>query len=136
MAWLQPALETASSDIEVNTRKARRIFTSVLRHARDHLGGTIDGILDRQGLKRTDLSRYVCHPGGRKVLESIEMAMDLPPMALDHEREVLADYGNMSAPTVFFVLERVLKAGLPKRAVLSALGPGFTASLVSLKRAA
>jgi alkylresorcinol/alkylpyrone synthase len=49
---------------------------------------------------------------------------------------VLAEYGNMSAPTVFFVLDRVLKQGLPPRAVLSALGPGFTASLVSLKRAA
>jgi alkylresorcinol/alkylpyrone synthase len=40
------------------------------------------------------------------------------------------------APTVFFVLERVLKQGLPPRSVLSVLRPGFTASLVSLKRAA
>lgn len=100
--------------------------------ARDHMGAAIDGILADQGLKRTDLSRYVCHPGGRKVLESIEMAMDLPPMALDHEREVLRNRGNMSAPTVLFVLERVLAAKKPEVALLTALGPGFTLSTVTL----
>ena len=70
------------------------------------------------------------------MVTALERALSLPQGSLDHEREVLADYGNMSAPTVFFVLERVLKQGLPPRAMLSALGPGFTASLVSLKRAA
>lgn len=105
---------------------------SIPAFARDHLGSAIDGILDRQGLTRTDLSRYICHPGGRKVLESIEMAMDLPPMSLDHERDVLRSYGNMSAPTALFVLERVLDAKVPERALVTALGPGFSISTVSL----
>jgi alkylresorcinol/alkylpyrone synthase len=100
--------------------------------ARDNLAEVINGILERQGLKQTDLSRFVCHPGGRKVLESIEMAMDLPPMSLDHEREVLRSFGNMSGPTVMFVLERVLAAKVPERALLTALGPGFTISTVTL----
>jgi alkylresorcinol/alkylpyrone synthase len=100
--------------------------------ARDHIAPAIDGMLAKQGLGRTDLSRFVCHPGGRKVLESIEMAMDLPPMALDHEREVLRSFGNMSGPTVMFVLERVLAAKVPERALLLALGPGFTISTVTL----
>ena len=56
--------------------------------------------------------------------------------ALDCEREVIADYGNMSAPTVLFVLERQLAKGLPARSLLMALGPGFTASCVALQRAA
>jgi alkylresorcinol/alkylpyrone synthase len=108
---------------------------SIPTFARDHLAGALDGILGAQGLERTDLTRYVCHPGGRKVLESIEMAMDLPPMSLDHEREVLRSYGNMSGPTVLFVLERVLAAKTPERALLSALGPGFSISTVSLASA-
>jgi alkylresorcinol/alkylpyrone synthase len=109
---------------------------SIPAFTRDHLAVAIDGILAAQGLRRSDLSRYVCHPGGRKVLESIEMAMDLPPMSLDHEREVLRSYGNMSGPTVLFVLERTLAAKTPERALLTALGPGFSISTVTLAAAA
>ncbi len=105
---------------------------SIPAFARDHMAAAIDDMLAKQGLTRTDLSRYVCHPGGRKVLESIEMAMDLPPMVLDHEREVLRSFGNMSGPTVMFVLERVLAAKAPERALLLALGPGFSISTVTL----
>jgi alkylresorcinol/alkylpyrone synthase len=45
---------------------------------------------------------------------------------------VLADHGNMSAPTVLFVLERALAAGTRGRLVLTSLGPGFTASCLSM----
>ena len=95
----------------------------------------INNVLERQSLAVADVDRFVCHPGGTKVVTALERALSLPQGSLDHEREVLAAYGNMSAPTVFFVLERVLKQGLPPRAVLSALGPGFTVSLVTLKNA-
>ena len=47
----------------------------------------------------------------------------------------MRDYGNMSSPTVLFVLERAIAEGLPQRSVLAALGPGFTASYVSLAAA-
>jgi alkylresorcinol/alkylpyrone synthase len=49
---------------------------------------------------------------------------------------VLADHGNMSAPTALFVLDRVRRDDLPAKSVLTALGPGFTASTVTLQRAA
>jgi alkylresorcinol/alkylpyrone synthase len=61
-----------------------------------------------------------------KVIEAIESALDLAPGALDVEREVLRDYGNMSAPTVLFVLERLIDRGLPKTVLMTAFGPGFT----------
>lgn len=79
------------------------------------------------------IDRYVCHPGGAKVLPAIEAALTLPTGGLDIERAVLAEFGNMSAPTVFFVLERVLATGLPRRLCLAALGPGFTASFAVLE---
>jgi len=104
--------------------------------AEANLGAAVTNLLRVQGLCLGDVNRFVCHPGGVKVILALERALSLREGALDHERDVLSRYGNMSAPTVFFVLERVLEAGLPPRTVLSALGPGFTASLVSLKRAA
>ena len=104
--------------------------------AEANLGAAVTNLLRGQGLCLGDVNRFVCHPGGVKVILALERALSLREGALDHERDVLSRYGNMSAPTVFFVLERVLEAGLPPRTVLSALGPGFTASLVSLKRAA
>jgi alkylresorcinol/alkylpyrone synthase len=77
--------------------------------------------------------QFICHPGGAKVLDAIESALELQKGTLRDEREVLRSHGNMSAPTVLFVLERALKRGLCGSAVLSALGPGFTASFLALE---
>jgi alkylresorcinol/alkylpyrone synthase len=77
--------------------------------------------------------RFICHPGGAKVLSAIEAALGLNTGALSAEREILRDFGNMSAPTALFVLERCLKRGFSGAAILSALGPGFTASFVAIE---
>ena len=77
-------------------------------------------------------ARYVCHPGGARVLPAIEGVLGLEEGALDVERRVLSEYGNMSSPTVHFVLERVLAEGPTGPLTLAALGPGFTAAFVGL----
>jgi alkylresorcinol/alkylpyrone synthase len=100
------------------------------------MGAAADSLLGRIGLERGDVERFVFHPGGAKVIRALETALDLGQGYLDVEREVLSDFGNMSAPTVLFVLERVLKRRTPDRMFLSSLGPGFTASGLSLKKAA
>jgi alkylresorcinol/alkylpyrone synthase len=87
-------------------------------------------------LKVGDIDKFVCHPGGAKVISAIETALSLDQGTLEHERGVIADYGNMSAPTVLFILERARARGLPPRSLLTALGPGFTASCISLRHAA
>jgi alkylresorcinol/alkylpyrone synthase len=104
--------------------------------AQQHIAPAIAGILGRAGLVLEDVDRFACHPGGSKVIAALELALSLEQGSLDHERAVLADYGNMSAPTVLFVLERLMREGLPSRTLLTAMGPGFTSSCVSLKRAA
>ena len=109
---------------------------AIPRFAEANVGDAIAEILMRIGLKTSDVDRFVCHPGGAKVITALERTLRLEQGALDHERIVLAEHGNMSAPTVLFVLERVLAEGLPSRAVLNAMGPGFTNSCVSLRRAA
>jgi alkylresorcinol/alkylpyrone synthase len=105
---------------------------SIPAFAYERLGPAIDTILEAQAMQRRDIGRFVCHPGGRKVVEAIEGALGLEPRSLDHEREILRRFGNMSAPTALFVLERALQAGLPEHAMLLALGPGFTVSTATL----
>jgi alkylresorcinol/alkylpyrone synthase len=102
----------------------------------ENMGPAVNEILERMDLAPADVDRFVCHPGGAKVITALERALSLDQGTLDHEREIIADYGNMSAPTVLFVLERARARGLPQRSVLTALGPGFTASCVSLRHAA
>ena len=91
-----------------------------------------EGAMGRLELDAADIDRIVCHPGGTKVLEAIETALELPTGTLAVERSVMRDFGNMSSPTVLFVLERTLAAGFEGTAVLAALGPGFTASFATL----
>jgi alkylresorcinol/alkylpyrone synthase len=98
-----------------------------------HLRPAVAEILARMRLSDGDIDRFICHPGGSKVIAALERALSLDQGALDFERDVIADYGNMSAPTVLFVLERALAQGLPRRSLLTALGPGFTASCVALR---
>lgn len=101
--------------------------------AEEHLGSAVDAILQRAGIPQTAVDRFICHPGGAKVITALERALQIGQGALDHERAILADYGNMSAPTVLFVLERAIESGLSPRSILTALGPGFTVSCVSLQ---
>lgn len=84
---------------------------------------------------KIDAPQFICHPGGAKVLDAVETALDLQKGTLRDEREVLRGHGNMSAPSVLFVLERALERGLRGQAVLAALGPGFTASFLALEGA-
>ncbi|TJZ90855.1 type III polyketide synthase [Paracoccus gahaiensis] len=78
------------------------------------------------------VDRYVCHPGGAKVITALETTLGLDDGALDVERQVLMDNGNMSAPTVLFVLEAVLRSGQRGELMALALGPGFTLSLLPI----
>jgi alkylresorcinol/alkylpyrone synthase len=102
----------------------------------ENMGPAVTEIFSRMELSVGDIDRFICHPGGAKVIIALERAFSLDQGTLDHERGVIADYGNMSAPTVLFVLERALAQGLPPQSLLTALGPGFTASCVALRHAA
>jgi alkylresorcinol/alkylpyrone synthase len=93
-------------------------------------------ILGRMQLTLDDIDQFICHPGGAKVIQALETTLALDQGTLEHEREVIAEFGNMSSPTVLFILERARIRGLPARSLLTALGPGFTASCVSLRHAA
>ena len=101
----------------------------------EQLAGAVDGMLADMGKNRGDVDRFCCHPGGVRVIDAIESALQLPVGTLDLERDVLSDCGNMSAPTVLFVLDRLIARGLPERTMLTAFGPGFTCAGMLLERA-
>lgn len=89
-----------------------------------------DGALKAANLEHDQIDRYVCHPGGAKVVEAIEGALHLDQGSLDAERDTLRSTGNMSAPTVMFVMKAVIDAGKAGQMMACALGPGFTASFL------
>jgi alkylresorcinol/alkylpyrone synthase len=101
--------------------------------------GIVDAFLAESGLGMSDVDRVICHPGGTKVLAALESAFGLERGALADSRTILREYGNMSAATVMFVLERALSKGALSdsnwnRALVTAMGPGFTAGFVTLER--
>ena len=88
------------------------------------------GALKAANLNHGQIDRYVCHPGGAKVVDAIESALHLDQGSLNAERDTLRKAGNMSAPTVMFVMKEVLEAGTTGQMMSCALGPGFTASFL------
>lgn len=86
--------------------------------------------LKAANLTHSQIDRYVCHPGGAKVVDAIEGALHLEQGSLDIERETLRVAGNMSAPTVLFVMKAVIDADKTGQMMSCALGPGFTASFL------
>lgn len=99
---------------------------------RAEFGTVLDGFLRQAGWRRDDIGHFLCHPGGTKVVDALEDVIARGRGSLAHSRSVLRDYGNMSAATVIFVLDRFLRTGGGGRSVLTAVGPGFTAGFLVL----
>ena len=91
-----------------------------------------DQFLRGHNLNLSHIGAYSFHPGGTKVIAAIETAFDLETGKLADERKILANYGNMSAPTVLFVLNEGLKENFSGRRFVSALGPGFIAGFLTM----
>ena len=82
-----------------------------------NLAGAVDDMLRAIGPSRGDIDRLCCHPGGVKVIDAIETALELAAgRRSTSSARCFSDYGNMSAPTVLFVLERLIDRGLPQDA--------------------
>jgi alkylresorcinol/alkylpyrone synthase len=123
------SLDIMGWEIEEDGLKARfaqSIPTLVVNNFRP----LVDEFLRRQDITLADIDGFACHPGGAKVLDALEDALDMQRGDLAESRAVLAEFGNMSAVTVLFVAQRMALAG--HRTVLTALGPGFSAAFLML----
>ncbi|MCL6566190.1 MAG: type III polyketide synthase [Acidobacteriia bacterium] len=117
--------------------KLRIILAAEIRHlAGPIVDRCLDGLLTPRGLRRDQIRFWILHPGGRKVLDAAARYLGLTDDQLVFSRRVLRDFGNMSSPTVLFVLHEVLRSGQPRPGdygVLLALGPGFVAEAALLQ---
>ncbi|MFD9322410.1 type III polyketide synthase [Streptomyces sp. NPDC060053] len=103
---------------------------------RRYLADDVEGFLGDHGLKPKDVTAWVCHPGGPKVLQAVTETLDLPDDALDMTWRHLADVGNLSSSSVLHVLRDTLAERRPPQGtpgVLLAMGPGFACELVLLR---
>jgi alkylresorcinol/alkylpyrone synthase len=104
--------------------------------ARRFLPADVDRFLGDHGLARADISSWVCHPGGPKVLQAMQEALALPGDALRLTWESLERVGNLSSASVLLVLRETMAAARPSPGALGlllALGPGFCSELVLLR---
>lgn len=95
----------------------------------EDFAGLVKEALDRHQLRKEDIRHWCIHPGGRKILESIHKSVELADEQLAPSYAVLAEYGNMSSPTVLFVLQKIMKMAdysQKERTFGAAFGPGLT----------
>jgi alkylresorcinol/alkylpyrone synthase len=103
---------------------------------REHVRGDVDNFLRAHGLARSDVTHWVAHTGGPKVLKAFEEALELPPDALKRSWRSLREVGNLSSASVLFVLSELMSSGDARPGDLGlmiAMGPGFCAELVLLR---
>jgi alkylresorcinol/alkylpyrone synthase len=102
---------------------------------RRHLRPDVEAFLTAHDLERDDISSWLAHTGGPKVLEAVEEALELPPDALALAWKSLREVGNLSSTSVLLVLEETMADSPPRetRGLLFAMGPGFCSELVLLE---
>jgi alkylresorcinol/alkylpyrone synthase len=103
---------------------------------RTYLADDVHGFLADHGLTTQDVTAWVCHPGGPKVLEAVAETLRLPDGALDLTWRSLAEVGNLSSSSVLHVLRDTLALRPPPPGtpgLLIAMGPGFCSELVLLR---
>jgi alkylresorcinol/alkylpyrone synthase len=94
----------------------------------ENIGGTVDRLLAQNGIRRSDVSTWCFHPGGSRILDAVQSNLHLDDRHMRPSRRVLANYGNMSSPSVLFALAEALEERPPPPdsfGVLAAFGPGL-----------
>jgi len=117
--------------------KLRIILANAVRDlAGPLIGRALDALLMRNLLRREDVRFWIAHPGGRKVIDNIQRHLSLTDEQLRPSRAVMRNFGNMSSPTVMFVLDDVIRSSDPQPGdwgVMLALGPGLAAEAALLR---
>jgi predicted naringenin-chalcone synthase len=92
-----------------------------------HLRPWLESWLGDNGLSLADVRSWAVHPGGPKIVSAVEESLALPAEALAPSRAVFAEFGNMSSPTVLFILRKLREANAPRPCVALGFGPGLVA---------
>jgi predicted naringenin-chalcone synthase len=104
--------------------------------AAEGLGELADEFLAANGLERGDIDRWLLHPGGRRIIESLQGGLGLTREQAKSSFDVLAEHGNIGTPAIFYVLQRSLRQRPPRageHAMMVTVGPGVTIGLMLLR---
>lgn len=118
-----------------NTGLQMVLDKSVPQTIADHFPSIIHPFLEQNKLTIKDIDHLVFHPGGKKIVQTVEDLFGHLGKNIDDTKEVLRLYGNMSSATVLYVLERFIDRNLPKgeKGIMLSFGPGFSAQRVLLE---
>jgi predicted naringenin-chalcone synthase len=97
-----------------------------------HLRPWIESWLGVERVSVEGVASWAVHPGGPRILSAVAEALSLPKTALEVSQAVLSEFGNMSSPTIVFILDRLYRAAAPRPCVALAFGPGLAVEAVLL----
>jgi alkylresorcinol/alkylpyrone synthase len=119
----------------VNSGLQMVLDKSVPETIANHFPAIIHPFLEKNGLTINDIDHLIFHPGGKKIVQTVEELFHKLGKNIDDTKEVLRTYGNMSSATVLFVLERFMSRELNKgsKGLMLSFGPGFTAQRILLE---
>jgi len=95
----------------------------------------INPFLQKSNLNIADIDHLIFHPGGKKIVQTVETLFSELGKNINDTKEVLRLYGNMSSATVLYVLERIMESN-PKKGesgLMLSFGPGFSAQRILLR---
>jgi predicted naringenin-chalcone synthase len=104
--------------------------------AAEGLGELVDDFLGSSGVERGAIDHWLVHPGGRRIIESIQKALGLSREQVADSYEVLSEHGNIGTPAIFYVMKSMLDRREPRRgerALMVTIGPGVTVGLMLLQ---
>jgi len=100
---------------------------------RAHLKSWLEGWLAREGVALEEVASWAIHPGGPRILGAVEEALALERSETEVAREVLAQHGNMSSPTILFILKEMRARKVARPLVALAFGPGLVVEAVLIR---
>jgi predicted naringenin-chalcone synthase len=134
-SYIVPNSETAMTWRIENNGFSMTLSAEVPLLIEEHLQRLLKDWLGKHNLTVDQIGSWAVHPGGPRILSAVEHSLGLPSDALVASRDILAEYGNMSSPTVLFIIQRLLakqKSRFP--CVVLAFGPGLTIEAALLER--
>lgn len=132
--WMPESEDVMGWDIQHNGFHV--IFSkSIPSIIENWLGETVKDFIETHQLAHENIQHFIAHPGGKKVLTAYEKALNFPSNRTKNAREILKQYGNMSSPTILYVLQSFLdeQPTTGEFGLMAALGPGFCAELLLLQ---
>ena len=118
-----------------NTGLQMILDKSVPETISNHFPAIVHPFLERNGIKIEDVDHLIFHPGGKKIVQTVEALFGSLGKNIDDTKDVLKMYGNMSSVTVLYVLQRFLERDIKtgEKGLMLSFGPGFSAQRVLLE---